>query len=116
VSSTRDDTVAESIFGEENNGAVVEVLRGSTVKIQLPENPTTGYQWSRPAFDGAFLALATNQFVPPQDARPGAGGTRQFVLRTKGAGQTTFRVASQRPSDINAGPAAVFELLIHILK
>jgi predicted secreted protein len=111
-----DDTVAESIFGEASNGGVVEVLRGSTVKIELPENPTTGCQWSRPAFDGAFLALATNQFVPPQDARPGTGGTRQFVFRTKGAGQTTFRVTNQRPWDTNAAPAVVFELLIHIVK
>jgi inhibitor of cysteine peptidase len=108
--------VAESAFDEESNGKLIEVPRGSTFEIQLPENPTTGYQWSRPSFDGAFLALATNEFLPPEDARPGSGGTRQFVLRAKGAGQTTFRVTSQRPWGTNAAPAAVFELLIHIVK
>jgi inhibitor of cysteine peptidase len=116
MSRTWSETVAETSFGERNNGGAVEVARGSTFKIQLPENPTTGYQWSRPAFDGAFLALATNDFVPSQDGRSGSGGMREYVLRAKGAGQTTFRVASQRPWDTSSAPAAVFELLIHIVK
>ena len=57
--------MAEYIFSEKDNGALVEVRRGTRITIELNENPTTGYRWMISSIDEAFLVSAGDDFVPP---------------------------------------------------
>jgi inhibitor of cysteine peptidase len=108
--------VAEFVFQEKDNGQLAQVPRGSTITVELPENPTTGYKWTRPVFDEVFLVLERDQFLPAEQAAIGAGGIRQFVFRAKSAGHTVVRLLNKRPWQSDEQAATTFTLPIQILK
>ncbi len=62
----------------------------SSFEIQLPANPTTGFQWSVKNYDQAFLKLQSQRYVGSKTlSKPriiGAGGQAVFVFQVlKGA-------------------------------
>ena len=115
-SSENEKRVADFVFREENNRKLVQVPYGSMIKIELKENPTTGYKWTRPVFDETILALERDEFLPADRAGIGAGGIRQFVLYAKGVGQAVVRLVNRRPWESDDQAVAHFELSIEILK
>lgn len=55
--------------------------RDGDLILTLPENPTTGYRWTLRWSPERMLELVDDEYLPPPDEAPGAGGTRRFVLR-----------------------------------
>ena len=51
---------------------------GTRFSVELEENPTTGYKWSAPEFDGRSLALEADDYTLAKGAAIGGGGTRKF--------------------------------------
>jgi predicted secreted protein len=76
------------------NGANVAVSQGDRVVIRIPENPTTGFRWA-PGHIADSLELESNEFTPPEQLRPGAGGERVIALRATrpGTHQAEFLLA-----------------------
>jgi inhibitor of cysteine peptidase len=108
--------VAEYIFGEKDNGALVEVRRGAKITIELNENPTTGYRWMISSIDEAFLVPEGDAFVPPDHKSPGAGGLRRFFFRAKSAGSTALTLINKRAWQSDNQAVGTFKLPIRILK
>ena len=73
------------MFGEKDNGALVNVRRGTRITIELNENPTTGYRWMINSIDEAFLVPAGDDFVPPikRVAAPAVCGGSFFARRAQ---------------------------------
>jgi inhibitor of cysteine peptidase len=103
--------MAVPVFHEQDNGRTVDEKVGGRFCVELAENGTTGYTWSRPEFDGALLALESDETVPPSSSAPGAGGLRRFVFQVRSAGRTQVRLAYRRPWEADS-PAARFELTV----
>lgn len=61
------------------------------VKIALPANATTGYQWYVSNYNTDLLTLSSYKYVAPQTRRVGAGGTAEFEFTVKPG----FHVAPQ---------------------
>jgi inhibitor of cysteine peptidase len=108
--------VAEYIFGEKDNRAVVQVQRGAKITIELNENPTTGYRWMISSIDEAFLVPAADDFVPPDQKSPGAGGLRRFFFRAKSAGSTALTLINKRAWQRDNKAVGTFKLAIRILR
>ena len=108
--------MADFVFGERDNGALVEVSRGSKITIKLEENPTTGYRWVPRSIDEVFLALEGDVFLTGEFTELGAGGVRQFFFRAKGAGQTKIQLVYKRPWQNDEQAAGSFMLPILISK
>jgi len=108
--------VAKYIFGEKDNGALVQVRRGTRITIELTENPTTGYRWIISSIDEAFLVPAGDDFVPPDQKSPGAGGLRRFFFRAKSAGSTALTLINKRAWQRDNQAVDTFKLAIRILK
>lgn len=55
-------------------------VKKPTFIVQLPGNPTTGYQWSIKSMDNNVLRLINSTYIGPQTRLLGAGGTMQFTF------------------------------------
>ena len=107
--------MTECVFDEKDNGAQVEVQRGAKITIELNENPTTGYRWTISSIDEVFLEPDGDEFLPPGQATPGAGGLRRFFFRAKSAGSTALTLISKRAWQRDDQAVGAFNLAIRIL-
>ena len=108
--------MADFVFGEKENGALVEVSRGSKVTIELAENPTTGHQWKIDSVDESFLAPEGDAFLTGNQMGLGAGGVRRFFFRAKGSGCTSLSLINKRALDSSGGAISSFKLAVRIVK
>jgi len=81
-------------FDESDNQKTYEIEAGSTITVSLPENPTTGYQWTARA-DGP-LTVVDDEFIPPTGDLVGAGGTRVWTLKAESPGTAAFTAVYER--------------------
>jgi inhibitor of cysteine peptidase len=108
--------VADFVFGEKDNGALVEVSLGSKVTIELSENPTTGYQWVVNPVDEVFLVPEGDAFLIGYQMGLGAGGVRRFFFRAKGTGCTSLSLINKRAWQSDNETIGSFKLAVRILK
>jgi inhibitor of cysteine peptidase len=108
--------VAKYIFGEKDNGALVQVRRGAKITIELNENPTTGYRWMISSIDEAFLVPAGDDFVPPDQKSPGAGGLHRLFFCAKSAASTVLTLIKKRAWQRDNQAVGTFKLAIRILR
>jgi inhibitor of cysteine peptidase len=70
---------------EKDNEQTVNVCLGESVRINLPENATTGYRWAIDSYDEEFIeAIATEPRYPANAT--GSGGEVAFIFRSKKIG------------------------------
>ena len=99
-------------YQEGDRGRTVSLAVGTRFSVALEENPTAGYKWSAPKFDGRSLALEADDYTLAKGAAIGGGGTRKFVFVVKSIGRTTIRLVYKRPWEKDAAPEATFELTV----
>ncbi|MGC9435587.1 MAG: protease inhibitor I42 family protein [Methanomicrobiales archaeon] len=85
---------AKTAFDESDNQKTYEIEAGSTITVSLPENPTTGYEWTAQA-DGP-LTIVDDEFIPPTSDLVGAGGTRVWTLQAESPGTAAFTAVYER--------------------
>jgi inhibitor of cysteine peptidase len=108
--------VAEYVFGEKDNGASVQVQFGAKITIKLKENPTTGYRWTISSIDEALLVPDGDEFLPPDQKAPGAGGLRTFFFRAKSTGSAAVTLINKRAWQRNDQAVDSFNLAVRILE
>ena len=87
------------VVGPESSGKKVTLQLGQTLVIELPGNPTTGYQWSITGIEGkAFRSLGEPQYrsSPAPSDQVGVGGTYTAVFRAVSAGTTEIQLDYRR--------------------
>lgn len=55
----------------------------SAFVVNLPANPTTGYQWQVAQFDKSLLTLTSQHYVAPKPQIMGAGGDSLFTFQLR---------------------------------
>ena len=108
--------MADFILSEKDNGALVQVARGSKVTIELEENPTTGHRWIVNGIDEIFLVPEGDAFLTGDQMGLGAGGVRRFFFRAKGTGCTSLSLINKRANQADAEAIGVFKLALRIVK
>jgi predicted secreted protein len=108
--------VADLVFSEKDNGALVQVVRGSKVTIELEENPTTGFQWIVNNLDELFLAPEGDAFLTGDQMGLGAGGVRRFFFRARGSGCTSLSLIQKHAWQSDNQAIGSFKLALQILK
>jgi len=108
--------VADFILSEKDNGALVQVPRGSKVTVELEENPTTGYRWIVDGIDEIFLVPEGDAFLTGDQMGVGAGGVRRFFFRAKGTGCTSLSLINKRVQQSDDEAIGVFKLALRIVK
>lgn len=82
----------EHLLAETDNYRTVNIHRGDTVRISLPENATTGFRWAIDRYNKEFLGeLATESNYTAENV--GSGGNIAFIFQGKkiGAGEIVLK-------------------------
>jgi inhibitor of cysteine peptidase len=83
------------VFSSNDNGKEFILTSGHVVRIELDENPTTGYLWDYQVSKG--IHVVSDTFTPSASGRFGAGGTRVWELRMEEKGIQMFNASYRRP-------------------
>jgi inhibitor of cysteine peptidase len=81
--------MAEIPISKREARAVVTAVVGDTLRVELPENPTTGFRWER-VDDDVRLEVVGDEFLPGAEQAPGAAGTRVLRLEAREAGRVAL--------------------------
>jgi inhibitor of cysteine peptidase len=105
--------MAEIAVGEGQNTSNLAASVGDEIRLELPENPTTGFRWQLGAIDDSILQLRTDDFVPATGAAIGGGGRRLFRWAALRSGVTDVRLELKRPWEA-AAPRSTYGLRISV--
>jgi inhibitor of cysteine peptidase len=77
------------------SGSAVTMSTADRIVIRLPENATTGYQWSIAQL-GEPLEVVSNEMIPPGQMAAGAAGERVVIIKPRGPGHAKLRLELKR--------------------
>ncbi len=73
-------------ISQTDSGKTISVCTGDIVVINLPENPTTGFQWKMDAINNNTVILEKEMFSELGNGGIGSGSTKSYVLKTLTSG------------------------------
>ena len=88
--------MADVVITKEDGGRTWTVRAGDTIRIEIFENPTTGYRWEVEASDERLVTLAGTSFSTSSPGKVGSGGTRTFTFSALSPGDTEIRLVRRR--------------------
>lgn len=68
------------LFHQKHSGSVFLVKKGQPFRVELPENPTTGYNWYVTEMDESRFRVASSGYNVPPNGQIGTGGTGYFEI------------------------------------
>ncbi len=95
-------TVAVDDFSTKQVSREVEVPAGSTLRVTLVANPTTGFKWTDSAniSDATVISQADHKYIPPESktAQPvvGASGKDEWTFQALKKGQASISMDYSR--------------------
>lgn len=101
------------VIVDKDNGRTVALPLGSSVKIVLPENATTGYRWTVDRYDDALIEEVSTESHYASNAL-GSGGNVSFVFRVRKAGSGKIALKEWRSWEGDASVANRFCVTLHI--
>jgi inhibitor of cysteine peptidase len=101
--------MAEIVVGEGHHGGAVSAKVGDHIVVQLPENPTTGFQWRAEPADPKVIQLQSDEFAQAASGAIGSSGVRTLRYLASGAGDTSVALQLARPWEANA-PRSQFKI------
>src|SRR5271157_2785749 len=104
------NTPSNIVFGAGDNGKTVTVNDGSTISINLSENPSTGYAWNVSSTSGLTV---TNDKYTQGASMPGASGTHEWTIKATGKGEQQFTAVYKRPWE--TGSDSTFVITINVI-
>jgi inhibitor of cysteine peptidase len=99
---------------EADDKGTVSLNVGDTLQVTLQGNPTTGYQWEVSSVDTSILKSSGEPGFTPASPAVGSGGNIVFLFDAIAAGQTTLKMAYQRPFEKNVPPVQTFTLSVTV--
>lgn len=102
------------IVGQQDSKSIITLNKGQTLKIELDENPTTGYVWQlKGILDSNSLKLVKDEYKVASD-KLGAGGKRIFIFNALGRGECAIEILLARPWEKTEPPANEFKITVKI--
>jgi inhibitor of cysteine peptidase len=105
--------MAEIAIGAGQNGSSLTLSVGDEVRLDLQENPTTGFRWQPVGIDTAILQLRADDFAPTAGAAIGGGGARRLRWAMLRPGVTELRLELKRAWEASA-PRSVFTIQLSV--
>lgn len=88
--------VSSPIFHKADNAKTFVVPKNKSFRIELPSNPTTGFNWYIDKLDKTFFKIKKSGFNPSASHLIGAGGTAFWELVPMKQGYCRLRLLYYR--------------------
>jgi len=100
-------------LAEKDNGRTIDIPLGSSFRIELPENATTGYQWAVDRYEEEFVELVSTEphYAP---GPPGSGGKVEFVFKAKKTGSAQIALKQWRQWEGDASVIHRFSVRVSV--
>ena len=98
-------------LGEADNGSTITVTQGAGIMIQLPGNPTTGYDWQANVGSSGIVTPTGSTYKPSSSAL-GSGGTYTFTFAASSQGTTVVTLTYQRAWETGVAPLRTYTVTI----
>jgi len=99
--------------GENKNGQQIELLRGQTLRVTLPEVQTAGFRWSLRASDQTILTPLADD-TNAESAALGGAAQHHWDFRAERAGTTELVFEYDRPWARAAASARTFTVSVRV--
>jgi len=86
----------KTMFKRGDKGQLYFVKKGEAFRVELPANPTTGYNWFITDLDEQYFKVSSSGYHPPDLMIPGAGGMSYWNITPKKQGLATIRLLYYR--------------------
>ncbi len=108
-------TVPNVVLTERDNGKDVDLSVGTYLIVELPSNPSTGYNWSV-AGDPSPLKLQKTSFrkSATKANTVGASGTAVLRLSANSSGLATLTLVYRRSWEYNIPPVKTFAIRVDV--
>lgn len=83
-------------FGKEANGRRSSIAKGQRFRIQLPSNPTTGYDWHTDQLNFKYYKFVNSGFNRLTSKLIGAPGKKWFEFKTVKTGNCSLSLLYYR--------------------
>jgi inhibitor of cysteine peptidase len=94
-------------------GSEVEVSVGDEIAVRLPENATTGYQWTV-GEAGPALGVESSELVVEPGGAAGSAGQRVVRFRAVQSGHSAVRLTLARAWEPTRPPEEEFEFVVRV--
>jgi inhibitor of cysteine peptidase len=101
------------VYDDHNDTQTITIKNGESFKIQLNENPTTGYSWTINVTPG--LTIVSDQYIAPSDGLMGAGGQHEWQIKATGTGDKQLTGTYKRAWEPTFGNETTYSLNIKIV-
>jgi inhibitor of cysteine peptidase len=102
------------LITEADHGKTIDLRKGDSLTIRLPENPTTGFRWVLNEHDGLALEPTASPVFEPSGSAVGAGGGRTFGFLAKVPGEYGIAFNLRRPWEKEVSPGRTFAVNVRI--
>ena len=92
-------------------GSAITMSPADRIVVRLPENASTGYQWSIAQF-GEPLEVVSNELILPGQMAPGAAGERVVIIQPRRPGHAKLHLELKRGWEHD--PIEQFEADVHV--
>lgn len=99
-------------LGEGDSGVTVTVSQGAVITLQLPANPSTGYDWEATISNQSVLKETSAPVFKPSSSAIGTGGTYTFQYQAKGSGRSDLTLVYRRAWETGVAPLRTFTVTI----
>ena len=99
-------------LGEGDNGKTLTMPVGTSILLQLPGNPSTGYDWEASIGNPSVLEQSGMPKFTPSSSAVGAGGTYNFWFHPRTAGRTDLTLVYRRSWETGIAPLKTYTITI----
>lgn len=103
-------------YNESANNSTISTPIGKEFRIDLRENPTTGYMWNATVTSGLVIQNDSYTIDNAAPGMVGVGGTRSWLISGTEAGLQHFRAIYSRPWENVTGSEESFVLNVNVVK
>ena len=101
--------------GPEADGTTVQLARGQQLDVELPSNPSTGFNWFVSGSLPSQLTSVTDSYEATGEPNVvGSGGTRVLSYSASSSGTGTLKLDYDRPFEKGVPPAKTFTLTVTV--